>query len=223
MRKAFVPVIALVVLGLVLSACGTPPPLVSDKYLDDSTLVSPPENCTAPCFHGITIGQTTYTDAVSKIKADSAFSDVQSQDKPPAAQWKAAGGDACCQLSANQDSGLVDAILVKLKPKVTVQQVIDKYGKPDYVTYVDYSQQEVALGLVFSKIGLVTWVTPGDANSTLKQSDPVVVVLYTDPKDFSKILDTATFQGWNGYLSYQAYKSATPIVTPRITITPSAQ
>ncbi len=223
MRKVLAPVIALVVTGLIVSACGTPPPLVSDKYLDDATLVSPPESCAPPCFHGITVGQTTFTDALSKVKADSAFSDVQSQDKPPVAAWKAAGGDACCQLSADQTSGLVDAILIKLKPKITAQQVIDKYGKPDYVTFVDYSQQEVALGLVFQKVGIVTWVMPGDANSTLKQSDPVVVVLYTDPKQFSRILDTATFQAWNGYLPYQTYKNATPVVTPRVTITPSSQ
>ncbi len=223
MRKVLAPVIALVVIGLFVSACGTPPPLISDKYLDDATLVSPPESCAPPCFHGITVGQTTFTDALSKVKADSAFSDVQSQDKPPVAAWKAAGGDNCCQLSADESSGLVDAILIKLKPKITVQQVIDKYGKPDYVTYVDYSQQEVALGLVFQKVGVVTWVVPGDANSTLKQSDPIAVVLYTDPKKFSRILDTATFQAWNGYLPYRTYKNATPVVTPRVTITPSSQ
>ncbi len=223
MRKASVSIVALVILGLLVSACGTPPPLKSGKYLDDTSLITGSETCAPPCFRNIVVGQTTFTDALSKVKADSGFANVQSQDKPPAAAWGAAGGDACCQMTANQDTGLIDALLVKVKPTMTVKQVIDKYGTPDYTTVVDYSAEEVAIGLIFSKVGLVTWVTPGDANSTLKESDPVVIVLFLDPKEFSKLRDTSTLLGWNGFLPYQTYKNATPVVTPRVTLTPAPQ
>ena len=50
--------------------------------------------------------------------------------------------------------------------------------------------------------------------------DPVVVVLYLAPGDFPNLLATATLQGWNGFLPYKTYKDATPIVTPRVTVTP---
>ena len=223
MRKASASIVALVIFGLLVSACGTPPPLKSDKYLDDTSLVTGSETCAPPCFRGIVVGQTTFTDALSKVKADAGFASVQSQDKPPAAAWSAAGGDACCQMTANQDTGLLDALLVKVKPGMTAKQVIDKYGVPDYTTVVDYSAEEVAIGLIFAKVGLVTWVTPGNANSTLKESDPVVIVLLLDPKDFSKLRDTSTLLGWNGFLPYQTYKNATPVVTPRVTLTPGSQ
>jgi hypothetical protein len=215
--------VALVIFGLLVTACGAPPPLKSETYLDDTSLVTGPDTCAPPCFRGIVVGKTTFTDALSKVKADAGFASVQSQDKPPAAAWAAAGGDACCQMTANQDTGLIDAMLVKVKPRMTVAQVIGKYGKPGYTTVVDYTPEEVAIGLIFPKVGLVTWVTPGDANSTLKQSDPVVIVLYLDPKDFGKLLDTSTLLGWNGFLPYQTYKNATPVVTPRVTLTPSSQ
>ncbi len=223
MRKSLLPIAALIAISLLLSACGAPPPLKSDKYLKDTTLIGNDASCQPPCFHGVTVGQTTFTDALAKVKADSAFSNVQSQDKPAQAAWAAAGGDGCCQMTTDEKTGMINAMLIKLAPNITVKQVIDKYGNPDYVTPVDYTPQEVALGLVFAKANLVTWVAPGDPNSTLKETDPVVVVLYLDPKELPKIIDTATLQGWGGYQSYQSYKSATPIVTPRVTVTPQPQ
>lgn len=221
MRKAFTILALLVVASLALAACSPPPPLKSDKYLKDQSIISL-NPCGPPCFQGITVGQTTYSDALAKIKASSLFSNVQTQEeqgKPAQAAWSTAGGEACCQMTAN-DKGIVNALLLKLTPDVTAGQLIEKYGKPDYVTGVDYSSSEVALALIYQKTGTVAWVAPGDPNSTLKESDPVVVALYLNPLDFTTLLDTATLQGWNGFLPYQTYKNATPIVTPRVTVTP---
>src|SRR4051812_19240349 len=87
MRKALPLLAVFVIASLVLSACGSPPPLKSDKYLDDTSLVNPPADCAPPCWRGITVGKTTFTDAVTKVKGDAAFKDVQSNDKPPQALW----------------------------------------------------------------------------------------------------------------------------------------
>ena len=76
------------------------------------------------------------------------------------------------------EKGLVNAILVKLAPNVTAKQLIGQLGNPKYVTGVDYTAQEVALALIFPNKGVVAWVSPGDAASTLKESNPVVVALY---------------------------------------------
>src|SRR3954468_24096225 len=164
MKKTLVTTLAFIVIGGLLAGCGAPPPLKSDKYLKDTTVVDD-SSCTTPCFHGITVGQTTYTDALAKVKADPMFANVQNQDKPPAASWSAKDGEACCQLSANPDTGVVNAMLVKLSPKLTAQQIIDKFGEPKYVNSVDYSDQEVAVAMIYPDKGLVTWVAPGDANS----------------------------------------------------------
>src|SRR5262245_45546196 len=121
MRKAFPLIAILLAFSLLVSACGAPPPLKSTKYLKDTSLLT--ENpCAPPCFHGITVGQTTFTDALSKIKADQTYANVQSQDKPPQAAWAAAGGDGCCQLSADADTGLVNAVLIKVTPDMTIKQ-----------------------------------------------------------------------------------------------------
>ena len=118
------------------------------------------------------------------------------------------------------DKGVVNALLVKLAPNVTAKQLIDKFGNPKYVTGVDYSAQEVALALIFPDKGVVAWVSPGDSTSTLKETNPVVVALYLNPAKFNDLLATATLQGWNGFLSYTNYRTATPVITPRVTSTP---
>jgi hypothetical protein len=217
MKKTLHLLVVFFALGLFVSACGTPPPLKSDKYLNDDSLISAAP-CGPPCFRGITIGQTNFSDAVRMLKADPTFTDVKEQEKPAAAAWSPKDGEMCCQLTADE-KGVVNSIVLKVSPKTTVKQVVDKLGPPEYVSSVDYTPQEVALGLVYRKAGLIIWVTPGDPNSTLDEQDPVVIVLYLDQTSFDTAISMATLQGWNGYQSYQTYKAATPIQTPRVTPT----
>lgn len=222
MRRALLPVM-LLVFGLIVAGCGTPPPLVSDKYLNDTSLLGSDPNCTAPCFQGITIGQTTFADALSKVKANTLFDNVQSQDNPPQAAWNAKGGEACCQMTADATSGVVDAVLLRVAPVMKIKDVISKLGEPAYVSVLpqDYSETETALGLVYPKTGNIVWVMPGNGASNVDENDPVVIVLYLDPAKFQEVLDTATLQGWNGYRAYADYRTATPVLTPRVTLTPS--
>jgi len=220
MRKPVSLILFLAALSVLVSACGTPPPLKSDKYLNDNSLISQ-DPCGPPCFRGITVGQTTYTDALTKIKGDTTFSGVQTDDNPPRAAWNTAAGEPCCQIVANKDTGLIDAIVLKLAPNTTVKQLVDKYKEPTYVTPVDYSADEAALALIWPDTGMVIWVLVGDPNASLDESDPVVAAIYLNPASFPDLVKTATLQGWNGYQSYSAYKTQTPVVTPAITVTPS--
>jgi len=211
-----------VVLAIALGACGTPPPLKSDKYLADTSLLTQ-DPCAPPCFQNITAGQTTFTDALAKVKNSPLFSNVQSQDKPPQAVWSTKDGETCCQIVADDTTGIIDIILVRVKPTMTVQQVIDKYGKPTYVSAVDYTPDESAITLIFPDKGLVTWVVPGNAKSSITENSPVVAVLYLTAKKLADQIDMAALQGWDGYKAYQVYKDATPIITPKITVTPGGQ
>jgi hypothetical protein len=225
LRRATLPSL-FVVVALILAGCGTPPPLVSNKYLNTRSLIGggTDPNCAIACFEGIKLGETTFADALSKVRADTVnFSNVQSQDSPPQAAWATKDGEACCQLTGDADTGLVDAILLRVAPVMTVGEVVAKLGEPKYVSVLpqDYSESETALGLVYPEQGNVVWVMPGNAQSSIDASDPVVIVLYLDPKKFPELLDTAILQGWTGYGPYATYKAATPVVTPRITLTPA--
>ena len=222
MRKASFSVILFVVLSIVLGACGSPPPLKSDKYLADTSLLSQ-DPCAPPCFQEITAGKTTFTDALDIVKKKTdLFSNVQSQDNPKQAVWSTKDGETCCQIVANDNTGIIDIILVRVKPTMTVSQVIAKYGPPKYISAVDYTPDESALTLIFPDVGLVTWIVPGDAKSSVTENTPVVAVLYLTAAKLSEQIDMAALQGWDGYKSYEIYKAATPIITPKITVTPGS-
>jgi hypothetical protein len=199
----------------------TPPPLKSDAYLHDNSLISQ-DSCGPLCFRGITINETTYFDAVTKIKADPLFSNVQIQYNPLQAAWSTKDGVGCCQLTSDQTTGLVNYIVVRTAPIMSLGDVIAKYGEPPYtsVSTDDYSPDEVALGLVYPKTGNVIWIMPGNVNSNVTASSPVVMVSYFDPRSFDGLLVTATLEGWLGYKPYRVYKAAPPVLTPRVTLTP---
>ncbi|MFQ3535375.1 MAG: hypothetical protein SNJ58_05820 [Aggregatilineales bacterium] len=217
MKRLFLPAI-LICIGLLLAACGAPPPLVSDQYLNDNSLITG-NPCSAPCFQDIIVGKTTFADALTLVRNNALFKDLQSQDNPPQAAWNAANGGPCCQMTANPETGIVDALLIRVAPVMTVGEVITKYGEPLYVSVLpqDYSETETALGLIYPEQGNVLWVMPGNAQSTLDSTDPVVIVLYLNPAEFDRLLETAQLNGWLGYVSVADYRAAPPILTPRAT------
>ena len=216
-------VIVLLVGGLVLASCAPPPPLRSDKYLDDTSLISG-QPCETPCYQGITVGTTTFADAVSMVKANAAFNDVQNKDatsdQPAAAVWSSTSGEQCCQMIADA-KGLVESITLRLAPKTTIGQIIEKYGEPKYTFSTEYTQDEAVIQLLYPEKGLVLLVVPGDANSSLEAGDPVVAVIYLDPARFEDLIKEATLQGWAGYQTFKVYKDATPIVTAVPSLTPT--
>jgi hypothetical protein len=209
---------------LFLAGCSAPPPLRADNYLNDQSLLTD-QPCAAPCFQGITPGVTTFADAVALLQNNAAFTNVQSREKtdqnPPVVQWSTAGNQPCCQLVANPDTNIVESIFINVAPSMNLGQVIEKYGEPEYVFPADYSNEEVILGLLYPEAGHVTFVVPGNADSSIDANDPVVLVLYQAEESFTRQLELSALQGWNGFQTYQTYKAATPVITPLYTLTPA--
>lgn len=221
MRKLFLPVFALLVLGGLVAGCGSPAPLVSNDYLNDTSLIDADETCQAPCFMDIVPGTTTFADALAKLKSNSLFKDVQSQDSPPQAVWSTQGGTQCCNLSANEETGLVEVMLIRTAPVMTLLDVIDKYGEPDYVVPQNYTEEEVALGLLYPDQGFLAYVMPGNASATVADANPVVIVLYFNPEQSQELVEGSTLFAWQGLAAFSAYQNATPVVTPLPTPTPT--
>lgn len=217
-------IILLLVGGLVLASCSPPPPLRSDKYLNDTSLITG-KPCDIPCYQGITVGQTTFADAVSMVKSNAAFKDVQNRDatsdQPAAAVWSSASsGEQCCQMISDS-KGLVESITLRLAPNMTIGQVIEKLGEPQYTFSTEYTDEEAVIQLLYPEKGIVLLVVPGDANSSLEAGDPAVAVIYLDPVRFKDLIKEATLQGWAGYQTFKVYKDATPIVTAVPSATPA--
>ena len=188
----------------------TLPPLKSDKYVADTSVVSG-DPCAAPCFDKITIGQTTVADAITILKADTRFANVQTRGSQVA--WTTAAGDPAGQLSAN-GAGVVDVIQMRIAPIVTLKQIIDKYGNPDYTLPQDYSPTEVAFGVIYEKLGLVMVAALDGQADSVKAENPIVLLEYFVPAELSQNIANTPLNGWQGYQPYSVYKAATPVHTP---------
>jgi peptidylprolyl isomerase len=187
-----------------------PPPLKSDKYVADTSIISG-DPCAAPCFDKITIGQTTLADALTALKADTRFGNVQNTGSQVA--WTTAGGDPAGQLLVNA-AGVVDIMQIRIAPKVTLKQIVDKFGNPDYVLPQDYSATEVAFGVIYEKLGLVMVAALDGQTDSVKAENPIVLLEYFVPAELSKNIANTPLNGWTGFQPYSVYKAATPVHTP---------
>jgi peptidylprolyl isomerase len=187
-------------------------PLKSDTYLDDTSLITGTP-CAAPCWNKMTPGLSKLEEAQTILKADSRFANVGIKGSGNILTATTAAGVVCCDITADR-GGIIRSIQMRVAPKMQVKQLIEKFGEPAYLTTADYSPTEVAVALIFPKVGVVAWASPGDPTSALKPESPIVIVVYFSMDQVDNLVKTARLQGWSGYVAYSAIKAATPIVTP---------
>src|SRR5262245_52015234 len=111
---------AIVAMVLMMAACAPPPELRNVKWLHDDSLVTG-DPCEAPCWNGITPGETSWSDAISILENDSRFVDIQTQNaeqgSAKGASWRQVDGDACCDMYTT-DGEVVDSMLLRTAPEV---------------------------------------------------------------------------------------------------------
>ncbi|NPV66805.1 MAG: hypothetical protein HPY64_06635 [Anaerolineae bacterium] len=218
----------LLLLGLLVlgAGCLPQPTLRSDLFLDDTSVVTG-EPCAAPCWRNITPGETSWTEAIEIIRADDSLSDPEVNTEEQGvvqALWQKAGSNQyCCRLLADSENDPVSYVFLALSPRTIVDSVISAHGDPTYVTTFQFTDAESVVQLIYPEVPMVVSVLVGDAQSSLLANSTVVAVLYMSPEEMALILDTTELQAWAGYQSYSAYSQATPVVTPRVTLTPPPQ
>jgi len=212
-------------LGLLLlgAGCLPQPTLRSELFLDDDSVITG-EPCGAPCWRNITPGVTPWTEALEIIRADTTLSGLEvntEEEGVVQAVWQKAGSEQyCCRLLADSEADTVSYLFLALSPKTIVDSVLTTYGEPEYVTTFEFTDSESVVQLVYAEVPMVVSVLVGDAQSSLLANSVVVAVLYMSPEEMVLILDTTELQAWAGYQPYSAYSQATPVVTPRVTLTP---
>lgn len=207
---------------LLLAACLPQPTLRSELFLEDDSLLTG-EPCEAPCWRGIVPGETLYEDVSGIITADEGLDglDDSTEEGLLQAVWQKAGSNQyCCRAIADEDDGVVSYLFLALAPNMIVNDVLERYGDPQYVTTFEFTDTEVVVQLVYVDIPMVVSVLVGDANSSLMANSEVVATLYMSTEEMNLVLESTEMQGWNGYQSYVTYRDATPVVTPRVTLTP---
>lgn len=118
----------LLALVFVFAACQPPPELRDPNLLQDTSLISD-EPCAAPCWRGITPGQTLWSQALTIVEDDPSLSDPTTQQEEEGvavvAEFQQANTEtACCQMYS-EDGEVVDIMFLRVAPNVLLGDVID--------------------------------------------------------------------------------------------------
>lgn len=218
----------LLALILVIAACVPTPNLRNEKLLNDDFLVSPSENCDAPCWRGITPGVTKWAEAITILEDDATLNDPQVQnleDGQPAvgALWKMIDGEDCCQM-VSEDGETVSFIVLQLSPNHTLGELIEARGEPAYVIGSPGVEDQALINILYPDSGLIVGVfVAGEQAGSLSASSEIVVAYLLTPDRMDLIVNTSNLYGWKGYGSFNIYApeatEADFIVTPSITLT----
>jgi hypothetical protein len=218
---------AVIALALLAAACGPPPPLRDDTLLHDENLFSNEEPCAVPCWRGITPGETAWGDALTIIEDAEGFTDPQVQESPDnpsirQAAWQETDGAPCCQM-LTEDGETVSAIFLRTAPQLTMADLVEQQGEPEYVLGIPYTDTEAIMNLIYPDVRMVVYAfVAGAAEGELSESSEIIAVLYLTEKDMDLLTQTNNLHTWDGFQSYKAYEDGEFEVTPSVTLTPTS-
>lgn len=217
----------LILLVLFVAACAPPPVLRNDRLLNDTSLVTN-EPCEAPCWNGITPGETSWSEALTIVEDDSRLSDPQVQNAQEGtaigAQWSKTDGDPCCQM-VSEDGQTVSFISLSFAPDMTVEQVLEAQGEPEYALGTTVTDDQAVVYLFYPERNFIVVSFVAGTTAELTPQSEIIGALYATPKDMDLTIKTSKLHTWEGYAPFETYRSDAPDaefeVTPEVTLTPT--
>jgi len=205
-RRLFLLLIALV--AMVISACAPPAKLLDETYLKDTSLISG-EPCDAPCWNNITPGETSFRDALIIVQDDITLANVEEveleEDQGFVIGFSAKDGNLCCQMYSI-DGEVIDSILLQVAPQITLGEVIDKYGEPNYIAGAEYSEDQASIVLIYPDFSTLVYAyIAGAANGELSETSEIFAVGYSTDSEMQQLLNSSSLYNWEGYQSYTDY------------------
>ena len=218
--------LAMIVLALLIAACAPPPELRDETLLADTSLVSG-EPCAAPCWRGITPGETSWRDAMTILEDDAELENVQTQEDEQSeavgAVWQPTGGTQCCQMVA-EDGETVNLIFLRVRPDMSLGEVLEAHDDPAYAIGTPVTDEQAIVNLIFPDVPMIVLVFAEGPESEVSEDSEIVGVFYTTPDDMELFLQTNYLHDWSGYGEFSQYTNAEDAefeVTPSVTLTPT--
>lgn len=201
---------------LLLAACSPVPEIRSENYLQDSSFLTD-DPCGAPCWRGITPGETEWEDAVALIQDDPTLNQFQQEadDETEAlgAIWGQVDGERCCQMFS-EFGDVVEFIILQTTPENTFGEVIEKYGEPDYLIGQLLAGDQGIFSVFYVDVPMLIYVFIGGEDETLAESNEVVGFAYTTEENMQTLLETSELHAWEGFQTYSAYMEGELEITP---------
>lgn len=187
----------------------TPPDhLLNDRMLVDTSLVSG-EPCAAPCWRGITPGETSWEDALAILEGSEDLTNIETQSAPnsSAAQalWQQVDGVLCCQMITN-DGETVSGLLLQTAPVMSLDEVIATHGEPLYVSASVFTSRQAVMNLFYPDVPMIVYVfVEGPETGALSESSEIIGILYLTSAQMQSVIVNNDLYAWQGYESFQTY------------------
>lgn len=216
----------LIIPALLMAACAPPPELRNAALLKDESLITG-EPCGAPCFRGITPGETAWNNALTIIEDDAQFTNVQTQQAEDSdlvqAAWQDGEGQLCCQM-ISEDGQTVSGIFLLTAPTMTAADVIRAHGEPSYLTGTEFTEDQAVVNLFYPDVPMIVYVfIAGIENGVLGENSEVVGAVYLTADQMELFQQTLNLYRWDGFKAYSEYAAADFDVTPSVTLTPTPE
>ncbi|MBC7870755.1 MAG: hypothetical protein H7Y09_07930 [Chitinophagaceae bacterium] len=207
---------------MILAACGPTPELRNENFLRDTSFLTD-EPCGAPCWRGITPGETAWNDALTIIEDDATLDELKTEasDNSPiiGAVWSQKDGDGCCQMYT-EDGENVDIIILQTAPDATLGQVIEKWGEPLYAAGEPFSDDQAVFSLFYPDVPMLVYAFVAGEAGELSDASEIIGFGYFAPDRMDLLLQASNLHTWDGYQSFADYMNSEYEVTPSITLTP---
>jgi hypothetical protein len=196
-------------LVLLVAAC-TPPNLRNEKFLHDDALFTADETCAAYCWHGITVGETNWADALTIIEDTPNFEKTQTQNEENDGPgigivWKEKEGDECCQM-VTTDGKIVTTIFLQLAPNHNLKELIDVRGEPQYAIGIPGNDDQALVSLYYPNQGILAFAfVAGAAQGKLSDTSEIVAAYILAPDIMETALTQSNLYSWKGYDTFAAY------------------
>ncbi|MDX2160158.1 MAG: hypothetical protein SF162_02425 [bacterium] len=227
MKLRLLPIsLAAVAFVFLLSACSTPNLRDTNLLRDQSLLTGDP--CQAPCWRGITPGETAWSDALIVLEDDPTLQNVTTQEDEESAsrvaEWQQRdGAPGCCQMYS-EDGEIVDLLFLRVAPDMTIDGVVNVFGNPAYALSTEFSGDQAIINVVYPDVPMVLYVFVPGVEAELTGSSEIIGVLYMTREDMDLLLATSNLHAWDGYQPYSEYGPDAPLeVTPSIILDENGQ
>lgn len=174
-------------------------------------LVDAEAACQAPCWRGVTPGETTWQEGLDLIQNTPIFVDVQSGRDPNSEaaviQWRTIDSqlDAANRMFTEDGQTVAQISLIELSP-YTIGQVIAAQGEPSLVQASLSGSTHAILNLFYPEKSLVVTIyIVLTADTDLTEDSQVVGAYYLLPQTMEALLRDTPLVEWNGYDSFADY------------------
>ena len=199
----------LLIAAVALASCAGEVNLLDETKLKDTSLLSG-EPCEAPCWNGITPGETSYRDAKLMLESAGRFKigeESEAEDDNPGRVFTFAEGENadCCQV-ISRDGETITSFLLQVAPAMSYGPVYDKYGEPSYIAGQQVSDEQAYAVFVYPDTPMVIYAyVAGGAQGAVSVDNKIFGVMYMAEAEMQEMLTCARLNFWKGFVPLSTY------------------